>query len=163
MLRTLPVGRSEADDASGGFTLLEVICVVAIIGLIAAVLLPTFPRGTSQPQLKAYAVEVASLLTADRTEAIRGEVEVTTDVDAAGHFVRSRSQQRTIRLPDDVDVAATLAERCNGRMSGGGIVFFPSGLSCGGVVSLARSGVRYEVQVNWMTGGVKLVEHNNPS
>lgn len=160
MRRTSPAGRSEADDASAGFTLLEIICVVAIIGLIAAVLLPAIPRGTSQPQLKAYAVEIASLLTAARTDAIRRHVDVTTDIDAAGRSVRSRSGRRTVHVPADVDMAATLAARCNGRMSGAGIVFFPSGMSCGGVVSLTRSGIRYEVKVNWLTGGIEIVRHH---
>lgn len=160
MQRTLPVGSAEADDATAGFTLLEVICVVAIIGLIASVLLPAIPRGTSQPRLKAYAVEIASLLTADRTEAVRRHVAVTTDVDAAARSVRSRGERRSIQLPDDVDMAATLAARCNGHLSGGGIVFFPSGMSCGGVVSLARAGVRYDVQVNWLTGGIEIVRRH---
>jgi general secretion pathway protein H len=157
MQRTLPAGSAEADDATAGFTLLEIICVVAIIGLIAAVLLPAIPRGTSQPRLKAYAVEIASLLTADRTEAIRNNVAITTDIDAAARSVRSRGDRRSVQLPDDVDMAATLAARCNGQLSGAGIVFFPSGMSCGGVVSLVRSGVRYDVQVNWLTGGIEIV------
>ena len=160
MRRILPAGRSEADDASAGFTLLEMICVVAIIGLVAAVLLPAIPRGTSQPQLKAYALEIASLLTADRTEAIRRHVAIITDIDAAGRSVRSHDDRRTVQVPDDVDMAATLAARCNGRMSGAGIVFFPSGMSCGGVVTLARAGIRYDVKVNWLTGGVEIVRHH---
>lgn len=161
MQRTLPAGSVEPDDAAAGFTLLEIICVVAIVGMIAAVLLPAIPRGTSQPRLKAYAVEIASLLSADRTEAIRRHVAVATDIDAAGRSVRSRSDRRTIKVPDDVDMAATLAARCNGRMTGASIVFFPSGMSCGGVVSLARSGIRYDVQVNWLTGGIEVVRHHS--
>ena len=160
MQRTSPAGSAEAHAATAGFTLLEIICVVAIIGLMAAVVLPAIPRGTSQPRLKAYAVEIASLLTADRTEAIRRHIAVTTDIDAAARSVRSRSDRRTIRLPDDVDMAATLAARCNGHLSSTGIVFFPSGMSCGGIVSLARSGIRYDVQVNWLTGGIEIVRRH---
>ena len=160
MQPTSPVGNAEADDGTAGFTLLEIICVVAIIGLIASVLLPAIPRGTSQPRLEAYAVEIASLLTADRTEAIRRHVAITTDVDAAARSVRSRSDRRLVQVPDDVDMVATLAARCNGHISGAGILFFPSGMSCGGVVSLARAGVRYDVQVNWLTGGIEVVRRH---
>ena len=49
-------------DAEAGFTLIEVVCVLAIIGLIVALVLPAIPRGTSQARLAGYAVEVAALL-----------------------------------------------------------------------------------------------------
>ena len=35
-------------DAEAGFTLIEVVCVLAIVGLLAALVLPAIPRGTSQ-------------------------------------------------------------------------------------------------------------------
>ena len=37
------------------------------------------------------------------------------------------------------------------------IDFFPSGMSCGGVLALARPGMGFEVRVNWLTGGVDIV------
>jgi len=54
-----------------GFTLLEVICVVAIIAMLGAILLPALPRGTSRARLEAYAVETAAMLKADRNAAMR--------------------------------------------------------------------------------------------
>ena len=42
------------------------------------------------------------------------------------------------------------------------ISFFPSGMSCGGVIALTRHGVGYEVRVNWLTGGVEIVARNSP-
>jgi general secretion pathway protein H len=30
-------------------------------------------------------------------------------------------------------------------------------MSCGGVIALTRSGVGYEVRVNWLTGGIEIV------
>ena len=50
-----------------------------------------------------------------------------------------------------------LASRCADRAAGGSIDFFPSGMSCGGVIALARPGMGYEVRVNWLTGGVEIV------
>ena len=51
--------RAGSED---GFTLLEVVCVLAIIGLVAAVLLPSVPRQTSRSRLEAYAIETANML-----------------------------------------------------------------------------------------------------
>jgi general secretion pathway protein H len=64
-----------------------------------------------------------------------------------------------VRLPDDVEFSANLAARCNGQKSSSSIVFFASGMSCGGVVSLLRAKSGYEVHVNWLTGGVEIVRH----
>jgi prepilin-type N-terminal cleavage/methylation domain-containing protein len=38
-------------DDEAGFTLLEIICVLAIVGLLAAVALPHFPKGTTRTRL----------------------------------------------------------------------------------------------------------------
>ncbi len=53
-----------------GFTLLEMVCVLAIIALLAAVLLPFIPHQTSRSRLQAYALQTATLLKADRNAAI---------------------------------------------------------------------------------------------
>jgi general secretion pathway protein H len=50
-----------------------------------------------------------------------------------------------------------LASRCADRSAGRTIDFFPSGMSCGGTIALARPGMGYEVRVNWLTGGVEIV------
>jgi general secretion pathway protein H len=54
-----------------GFTLIEIVCVIAIVALLAAVLLPRLPVGTSRSRLEAYAVATASLLASDRNTAMR--------------------------------------------------------------------------------------------
>lgn len=156
MRRTSRAGSVNRGSGTAGFTLLEVICVVAIIGMIAAILLPAFPTGTSQSRLKGYAVQIASLLTADRTAAIRGHATVATRVDALARSIRSGASDQALELPADVHVAATLAARCNGRPAGGAIVFFASGMSCGGVVTIARPGAGYAIHVNWLTGGIEI-------
>jgi general secretion pathway protein H len=91
-----------------GFTLLEMVCVLAIVGLLAAVLLPAIPRQTSRSRLEAYAIEAATLLKADRNAAIRRRLEVATRVDAAARSVRSGASGQTLRVPVDVRFEALL-------------------------------------------------------
>jgi general secretion pathway protein H len=152
---TLPTGHADGGDA--GFTLLEVICVVAIIAMLAAITLPGIPRGTSTARLESYAIETASLLKADRTAAIRRRTQIATEVDVGTRSVRSGATGRVVRLPDDVTFDAALATRCNQRPAGFSISFFASGMSCGGTIALTRLGIGYQVRVNWLTGGVEIV------
>ncbi len=154
---TLRAARTEHGGTEAGFALIEMLCVLAIIGLLAAIILPAIPRSTTRAKLESYAVQTAVLLKADRNAALRRQVQVTTQVDAEARSIRSGVTGRIIRLPDDVSVDAMLASRCMGQSAGRSIDFFPSGMSCGGVIALARPGMGFEVRVNWLTGGVDIV------
>jgi general secretion pathway protein H len=134
-----------------------VVCVLAIVALLAAILLPAVPRGTSHARLEAYAVEAAALLRADRNAAIRRHVAVVTQVDAIGRTIRSGASGRAVRVAGDVAFDALLAERCNDRPTFSTISFFASGMSCGGTIVLTRPGTSYEIRVNWLTGGIEIV------
>src|SRR6185436_16846215 len=138
----------EATGSTDGFTLLEVVCVVAIVTILAAIVIPALPRGTSRARLESFAVEAAAMLKADRDAAIRNRVQVATEIDAPLRVVRSGATGRVIRLPADVRFEAILAARCNNRPAGPTIRFFASGMSCGGTIALTRLGVGYQVRVN---------------
>ena len=154
---TLPAACAERGKAEQGFALIEILCVLAIIGLLAAIILPAIPRATTRAKLESYAVETAALLKADRNAALRRQIQVTTQIDAAARSIRSGVTGRIIRLPNDVSIDAMLASRCADRNAGRSIDFFPSGMSCGGTIALTRPGMGYEVRVNWLTGGVDIV------
>jgi general secretion pathway protein H len=150
------VTRTGTED---GFTLLEVVCVVAIVAMMTAVLLPRMPRGTSRPRLEAYAIEVASVLKADRNAAVRRRAPIATEVSTNSRLIRSGATGKTVKIPEDVTYQATLPRRCNQRLAASRIDFFASGMSCGGAVMLTRYGVGYEVRVNWLMGGVEVVAY----
>ena len=153
---TSSAARAEA-DTQAGFALIEILCVLAVIGLLAAIILPSVPRATTRAKLESFAVQTAALLKADRNAALRRQVQIVTLVDAPSRSIRSGSTGKIIRLPDDVQVEAILASRCADRSAGRSIDFFPSGMSCGGTIAMARPGMGYEVRVNWLTGGVDIV------
>src|SRR5215470_17050463 len=147
----------DRDDWKAGVTLLEMVCVLAIVALLAAISLPRLGMPTSRPRVESYAVEVAALLKADRNAALERGSAVATVIDARGRTVSSGSSPRAVRLPDDVVLDALLPQRCNGRPALSSISFFSSGMSCGGVVRLAREGSGFEVRVNWLTGDIDIV------
>lgn len=141
-----------------GFTLIETVCAMAIVGMLAAVLLPNVPFHSSRPRLKAYAVQVASLLKADRDAAIASRTVIATSIDAPSRAMRSGATGEILRVPGDVRLDSVLPSRCNNRMVGGEIDFFPSGMSCGGAIVLSRRDVAFEIEVNWLTGRIDVGE-----
>ena len=154
------ISRTRHNDArtgEGGFTLFEIVCVLAIVGILASIVLPAIPRGTSRSRLEAYAVGVATLLRADRDAAIWRRQWVATEIDALSRSVRSGLTGQVMQIPDDVHFEAMLAARCNQRLAGTTIDFFGSGMSCGGTIRLTREQIGYDIRVNWLTGGIEVV------
>jgi general secretion pathway protein H len=151
---------TSGSNREDGFTLLEMVCILAVIAMLAAILLPNIPRNTSRSRLEAYAVETASLLKADRTAAIRHRVQIATQIDAGARSLRSGSTGQILRVADDVVFDAILPNRCNERPAFSTINFFPTGMSCGGTIMLSRLGATYEIRVNWLTGGIEIVPNS---
>jgi general secretion pathway protein H len=156
----LPAGLNDGETSEDGFTLLEVVCVIAMLALLAAVVMPILPHGTSRARLESYAIATAALLKADHEAALRRQTQVATDVNAMSRLIRSGATGRIVRVPDDVAFDALLPARCGQYRAGFTVHFFSSGMSCGGVITLSRLGSGYEVRVNWLTGGVEIVPIN---
>ena len=152
--------RFPQPDAEAGFTLLEIVCVMAIIAMLALLILPAIPRGTSRTRLEAFALQTASLLKTDRLAAMQRRMRVTTVLDPAARAIRSGATDTVVLLPQDVGFDALLATVCNQRGVSRTIDFFPSGMSCGGAIQLMRPGGGFQVRVNWLTGGVEIVPVN---
>jgi general secretion pathway protein H len=147
--------------SQAGFTLLEMVCVLALIAMMAAVLLPFVPRHTTRSRLQAYALQTAALLKEDRNAAIRRGIGVATLVDAGSRQIRSGASTDMIRIPDDVRFDALLPRTCDRREALSTISFFASGMSCGGAITLTRLDAGFEVRVNWLTGRIEIVSRNN--
>ena len=145
------------DIGERGFTLLEMVCVLAIIALLAAVLLPFVPHETSRSRLQAYALQAAALLKADRDAAITRRTSVATLVDADGRAIRSGASRAAIAIPADVRFDALLPQTCRQRAALSTISFFSNGTSCGGTIALTRFDTGYEIRVNWLTGRIEIV------
>jgi general secretion pathway protein H len=140
-----------------GFTLIEVVVVLAILGLALALVTGFKPPWSSGLGLKGTAAELASGLRLARSEAIVRNRPITFDLDVAGH--RYKVGAGTVhRLPANLVVELmTIAGESRGSTIGD-IRFNPDGSSTGGRISLADGQRRVAVGVDWLTGRVSVAD-----
>ena len=111
--------RVSAQPSRRGFTLIEIVCVLAIIGLLAAIILPAIPRGTTRARLEELCGgNRCAAQSGPQSRRCAGAIRVATQVDAEARSIRSGATGRVVRLPDDVSVDAMLAARCDDRPAG---------------------------------------------
>ena len=140
-----------------GFTLLETLVALALVAVLLAVAVPALvvPKGV---ELRAAADLVATGLRQARLAAIREQrpVALLMDVEARALQVEGGRRIRTLPRGVQLDLFTAQGEVLDTRL--GGIRFFPDGSSTGGRVTLARDGLRTEVNVEWLTGRIRVRE-----
>lgn len=138
-----------------GFTLFEVLIVIAIIGAVAAVMAPMVFRGFSGTQGRAAAYEIAAALRQARGEAI------AENADVAVLFAPERNAYgidgaKPKVLAANLRLALYAAQAGQVGAGTGGIRFFPDGSATGGQVSVDDGTTRYNVDVDWLSGHVSV-------
>jgi len=140
-------------DDMAGFTLLEMMVVLAILGVLSAVALPRLDLGRG-PRLRAVAHRVASDLRLLRDDAIRHASPSALTPTATGYLLQPSGRARA--LPAGMVLEAVAAVPTLLPSSGVEIVFFPDGSSTGGVVSVRDSGAATRILVRGLDGRVRL-------
>jgi general secretion pathway protein H len=143
--------RADAD----GFTLLELLIVLVILGVTVTLAVPVFIRAMPGVEAKAAARDVAATLRAARSLAIAGNREITVAVDLDQRAVDVAGMRRqTIGAGIGISLytaAEELIDRGAGR-----IRFYPDGTSTGGGVRLSAGERQYDVLVDWISGKVTI-------
>jgi len=147
-----------AMPAMRGVTLLEMLVVLAIMGLIAALVLPTFGSGVSTSELRASARQIAAGLRAARSEAVSQRRETFLLIDLAGRRFKVDRNPKEYALPPRIEMKLFTAQRDIVDANTGSIRFFPDGGSNGGRVTLAAGQRKFDIDVDWLTGRVAILE-----
>jgi general secretion pathway protein H len=140
-----------------GFTLFEILVVLAIIGLVTAVMAPALFRGLGATQARAAAYEIAAALRQARSEAVAENADVAVVFDLARHaYAVERARPRVLPEGVRMDLYDAQVEQLDAAT--GGIRFFPDGSATGGQVTVGDEAARYQVDVDWLTGRISVVE-----
>ena len=139
--------------AARGFTLLELIVVLLLAGLVAALVAPSFSGTLESARLRSGAAEVRSVLTLARTLAASGSKVRTVSFDIEKGEFAVLGEARTYLLPEGV--------RIESARVGGAVVeeetfrvrFFPDGSAEEAeIVVSSASGGGIRVTVEPLTG-----------
>ncbi len=140
-----------------GFTLLEMLVVILLIGIAAAAVAVSVTRGLDAARVRAAGTDLAAALRYTRTQAIvHAEPEVfTLDVRARSYTAPGKSP-RTLPRHMRLRVTSAAGDQREGHVAR--IRFFPDGSSTGGHVVLQRGARQWRVNVAWLTGAVSVSE-----
>ena len=138
-----------------GFTLIEVLVVLALIAAASALAAGVLTGGIAGLRLRSSATTIASQLRYTRAQALAtGEAQRFVIDPRAHRWTAPRGHHGN--LPPTLGVAFIGARETQPGVGQGAIVFFPDGASTGGRVQLTAKRAAWNVDVAWLTGEVKV-------
>lgn len=150
----------QVGDGEAGFTLLEMIVVLAIIGLALALVVPNIGQGPGRYAVASTARDIAGALRLARDRAITQDRTVQFIAEQSAFSVNGDGDLQ--RVPRGIALGVVGAEReeePNGRTDT--IRFFPDGSSSGGRIDVTGAAAHYSVSIEWLNGNVSI--HANPA
>jgi general secretion pathway protein H len=138
---------AAASSRSGGFTLIEMIVVIAVMGMIAGLVLVRQPWHSAGLTLEAAERAFIDALRLARSRAIVQNRVVPVVTGAAGFSIDGAPP---VLLPE------------HEAMGESRFVFMPDGGSSGATVILASKTKRVAVTVSWLNGRIRAREFDAP-
>lgn len=155
-------GRADGADhvvtgrsAQRGFSLIEIILVIAIIALASVLAAAAMGGGFKGMQLKASARQIASNLRYTRAQAIETGQPQSFVIDPHAHQWRAPKAHHG-DIPAKLGIVFTGAREVQPQAGEGAIVFFPDGAATGGRIQLTSGKSAWNIDVGWLTGQVQV-------
>jgi general secretion pathway protein H len=156
--RAIDAGVPRRRARSRGVSLLELLIVLMIIGFVSAIVIPMVSGGVSNSELRSAARQLASGLRLARSEAVSQRRETFLVVDLAGRRFKVDRDAQEHALPKNMELKLYTAQKDLVDASTGSIRFYPDGGSNGGRITLGSGERKFEVDVDWLTGRVAILD-----
>ncbi|HSB73894.1 MAG TPA: GspH/FimT family pseudopilin [Candidatus Methylomirabilis sp.] len=165
-------GRCSRRPAARGFTLIELVVVVAIVSVVFALTLPALGDGLRRWRLQAAVREVATFLKFTRNQSVTGRSPLQAFLDRSRNvywvdkpdnpmlYTPDLAIQRGVRvfaLPTGIRFGEVTAADPDPAADRVGILFFPKGSSTGAAVQILDDrGRAYRISVDPVTGRARI-------
>jgi general secretion pathway protein H len=147
---------TRSTKASRGFTMIELVAVILVIGLVAALAPPMFSSGVTAAEHRAATRQVAQVLRYARTEAVAKRMDVGVEFDLEARTYQLPGARKKSKIPDGVELllTTTVAETKDEKHAS--VRFYPDGGSTGGRVTLKYKEREFRVDIDWLTGRIAI-------
>lgn len=146
--------------SSKGFTMIEMIVVIVLIGIVASVVTFSFTRTLAGARIQAASNDLVAGLRYTRGQAIvKGEQKVLMlDLEKNTWLAPGKEERK---LPEGMILRLTTAQQELTSDKAGGIRFFRDGSSTGGNIAIVLGEREWKINVGWLTGEVTLDKPDN--
>jgi general secretion pathway protein H len=147
-----------ANVVARGVTLLELLIVLSIMAIVAAMVVPMFGGGVSSSEMKSAARQIAAALRVARSDAVASRHETRLILNLEQRTFQVDSDPRQHALPKQLEMKLFTAQRDIVDEKVGAIRFYPDGGSNGGRVTIAAGERKYDIDIDWLTGRVAIAD-----
>ena len=141
--------------AARGFTLIEIMVVVALIAVLTGVIAAVISGGLGSARVRAASKDLVAALRSTRAMAVvqRESQVLVLDVERRAYQAPGRDW---VELPKDMEMSMLTAADEQLDEGKGQIRFFPDGSSTGGNIELSRGEALWRIEIGWLTGEVRM-------
>ncbi len=140
---------------SSGFTLIEVLAVLAITTLILSLALPMFGSTLTPAKLDAAAYRVATLFENERYAARRSGQPAIIEIRREARALNAKRTNITLNLPAQITLSTDALSPC--AQGDAVVIFYQDGRACAPLIHLTGSSLAVDIEISAVTGAISIV------
>lgn len=144
-----------------GFSLLELLVVLMLMSALTVTVLPQISK-SGGTEVQSSARMLAAGLRRARSQAIQHRQPQSMIIDVEKRVFQLSFDPQPRKLPSGIGLSLFTARSALQSAERGAIRFFSDGGSTGGRITVSGSNQKLLVDVDWLTGQVRVLDSENP-